>query len=241
MTARNFRKSWAVKLKLPFEKPKPPVKGNNHGLGLPNVARFMHSLPLTSSNLVIVEKLSTSKFAFILGSTLHINPIHLSAKDELNFISLATHFRLVDEVRIHTFHIDIYLTNRKTHVRFQPVRWEVVKLILQFVNRGPWIKKDIKIERAIKITFDEHLKPAVEAWRNRLPYWKLVFGVPRHEIDLISTTHSLPWVHSHIRIFEDGYSSESEQEVDEAHERVSNNVDVNDCPFDPDFFLTLLS
>ena len=38
-------------------------------------------------------------------------------------------------------------------MRIEGVRWELVKLILQFVNRGPWVAKGDKLERAIKITF----------------------------------------------------------------------------------------
>ena len=53
------------------------------------------------------------------------------------------------------------------------------------------------MERAIKITFDEFLKPVVEAWKSGLPYQSIVFA--------------------------EEYSSDSEAEVDFAHEELDNN------------------
>ena len=72
-------------------------------------------------------------------------------------------------MKIHTFHLKFSFTARRTHVRIEGVRWELVKLILQFVNRRPWVAKEGRVERAIKITFDDLLKPAVAAWRSGLP------------------------------------------------------------------------
>ena len=83
-------------------------------------------------------------------------------------------------------------------MRIEGVRWELVKLILQFVNRGPWVVKEGRVERAIKITFDDILKPAVAAWRSGLPYRGLIFDIPKHQIDIISTYRSLQWVHAAV-------------------------------------------
>lgn len=123
-------------------------------------------------------------------------------------------------------------------MRIQSARWEVVKLILQFVNRGPWVVKGSTRERAVKITFDEFLKPAVEAWRSGLPYAQLVFDLPEYQTDPISTYTNLPWVHRGVSAFTEGYSSDSELEVDFAHEEVDSNSEeeydtmmVNGYPF----------
>ena len=120
---------------------------------------------------------------------------------------------MVEKMRIHTFHLNYYLTSRREHVHIQCVCWEVVKLILQFVSRGPWVEKGATRERAIKITFDHFLKPAVEAWRSGLPYASLVFDIPEYKTDPIFTYSNLPWVHRGLSAFAEGYSSDSELEV----------------------------
>ena len=104
-------------------------------------------------------------------------------------------------MRIHTFHLRFFLTSRKGHVRIEGVRWELVKLILRFVNRGPWVVKEGRVERAIQITFDDLLKPVVAAWRNGLPYRGLVYDLPETEIDIISTYRNLDWVHRGVSPF----------------------------------------
>lgn len=242
MAARNFRKSWALKLNLPYVKPKRQVRGNNLGLGLHHIAQFMHSLPPIGSNRVIVEKLSSPKCAFIVGNTLHVRALHLKTKNELKYISLVTHFQLVDEVRIHTYHINHYLTPRKLHTRIQPVRWEVVKFILQFVHRGPWVAKETGRERAIKVTFDDFLKPIIEVWRSGKPFAGLVYDLPKEQAQLISSSSDLPWVPRGVRAYiEDEDSSDAELDVDAIHRRESHNEDIVNDPFDPDFFMSLLS
>ena len=220
-----FRQYWAKKLKIPSLRPKPKrrVKQANWSLGLYTIARFLHGLPPHGPPQCVIEKVSTSKCAFIVGSTLHVRAHYLYTRNELNFISLATHFQLVEEVRIHTFHLRFYLTSRKGHVRIEGVRWELVKLILQFVNRGPWVVKEGRVERAITITFDDLLKPAVEAWRSGLPYRGLIYDIPEYQIDIISTYRNLDWVHRGVSPFAEGYSSDSEDEVDYANDAVDSD------------------
>ena len=94
-------------------------------------------------------------------------------------------------------------------MRIEGVRWELVKLILQFVNRGPWVAKGDKLERAIKITFDDILKAAVASWRSGLPYRGLIFDIPESQIDIISTYRGLQWVHAGVSWFTEGYSTVS--------------------------------
>ena len=190
------------------------------------IARFLRSLPPHGSPKNVIEKVSTSKCAFIISSTLHVRPHYLYTRNELNFIALVTQFQLVEKVRIHTFHLRFFLTARKFHVRIGCVRWELVKLILRFVNRGPWVIKEGRVERAIKITFDDFLKPAVEAWRSGLPYWKIIQGIPETKTDIITTFRNLDWVHKGVSPFADGYSSDSEEEVDYANDVVDNDSDT---------------
>ena len=142
------------------------------------MACFLQGLPPNAPARIVMEKVSQSKCTYIVGNTLHVHAIQLCTRNELNFISLVTHFQLVEKVRVHTFHLNYYLTSQRAHVRIQSICWEVVKLILQFVNRGPWVVKGLTRERAIKITFDDFLKPAtIESWRNGLPYAHLVFDI----------------------------------------------------------------
>ena len=155
-----------------------------------------------------------------------MRPHYLYTRNELNFIALVTQFQLVEKVRIHTFHIRIFLTARKAHFRIGCVRWELVKLILRFVNRGPRVIKEGRVERAIKITFDDFLKPAVEAWRSGLPYWKIIQGIPETKTDIITTFRNLDWVHKGVSPFADGYSSDSKEEVDYANDSVDSDSDT---------------
>ena len=79
------------------------------------------------------------------------------------------------------------------------------------------------MERAIKITFDDLLKRAVAAWRNGLPYKGLIFDIPEYEIDIISTYKNLEWVHALVSAFAEGYSTDSEDEVDYANEELDSD------------------
>ena len=99
----------------------------------------------------------------IIGTTLHVNVIRLQERNELNLILLATSLRVVNEVRIHNFQINFYLTARKQHIRLTKAHWRVVGFFLPYVNQGPWVESEGKRERAVRITFDEFLCLAVQA------------------------------------------------------------------------------
>ena len=79
---------------------------------------------------------------------------------------------------------------------------------------GPWLESEGKRERAIKITFDEFLRPVIEAWRAGLPYAKLIFHLPQSKLEPIIEGKRLPHIHANLRGDERGYSSESNLEVD---------------------------
>ena len=169
---------------------------------------------------------------------MHVNALQLCTRNELNFISLVTHFHFVKEVRIHTFHLNHYLTSRRAHVRLQSVRWELVKLILHFIERGPWVLQESKKEREIRVTFDEFLKPVIEAWRVGQPYAHLVHEISEYETNIISTYSKFGWIHRGVSAFAEGYSLDSEFEVDFVHEALDSNSEeeydimrVNVYPF----------
>ena len=100
---------------------------------------------------------------YIIGTTLHVHLLNLRKRDELNLISLTTHFRLVNEVRIHCFEICCYYSARREHIRITPSRWEVVEFVLPYINRGPWVECEGKRERAVQVTFDNYLKLVIKA------------------------------------------------------------------------------
>ena len=177
-------------------KPKCRVNPINWVLpGLYSVARFLCDQSPEGPPCNVIEKLPESNAVYIIGTTLHVHPIRLRLKDELNLILLATQFRIVDEVRVQNFHLNFFLTARRAHVRIVQTYWRTVHFVLPYIKRGPWVLRDGKIERTVRITFDEFLKPAIEAWKAGLPYHRLVFDLPDYEIDLISTWINLSRVH----------------------------------------------
>ena len=222
---QEYRQQWAGKLRPttppPFKpprvnvKPKRRVKRVNWVLpGLYSIAQFLRGVSPEGPPCIVIEKVSETKAVYVIGTTLHVHTLHLRKRDELNFILLATHLRLVDEVRIHNFHINHYLTSRRAHVRITQSYWRTVEFILPYINRGPWVEREGVKERAVRITFDDFLRPAVEAWKAGKPYAQLICDIPEYETDLISTYTNLPHVHLGLSVFVRGYSSESDYEVD---------------------------
>ena len=93
---------------------------------------------------------------------------------------------------MHNFHIYRYLWDSRVHVRIVQTRWEGVGRILPYIYRGPWVERKGKKERAIRVTFDELLRPAVTAWNKGEPYAQLVCSLPNSEANLITTTVIVP-------------------------------------------------
>ena len=85
------------------------------------------------------------------------------------------------------------------------------------------MERDGKRKRAIKITFDDFLRPTVEARRARKPYAPLIYDLPECKADLISTYHNLLDVHLGLSVFTRGYSLESDFEVDIEHSNEDDN------------------
>ena len=99
---------------------------------------------------------------------------------------------------------------------------------MPYINRGPWVEKEGKRERAIKITFDDFLQPAVGAWRAGKPFANLLLDIPEYDIELISEYTILPNVHRGIGALVVGYSSESNMEVEIVHDNLHNSTGDDD-------------
>ena len=196
-------------------KPRCRVRRISWGLSnLYSIAKFLQNWSIDGPPSIVLEKTSETQAVYILGTTLHVHVLKLRKKEEVNLILLATQLQLVDEVRIHSFHLHYYLTPRRTHVRITPSHWETVRFVLPYINRGPLVERNGKKERAVRITFDEFLRPAINARKAGKPYEQLIHDIPEYETDLISTYHKLPYFHCGPGTFASSYSSESEQEVD---------------------------
>ena len=145
-------------------KPRRRVKRVNWCLpSLYSVAHFLRSASLEEFPYTILGKISEARAVRIIGTTLHVNVIRLQEKNELNLILLATSLHIVDKVRIHNFQINFYLTTHRQHICLTKAHWRAVGCVLPYVNQGPWVESEGKRERAVKITFDEFLRPTVEA------------------------------------------------------------------------------
>ena len=240
LSGQEYRGLWSQKLLQPKALPpfKPPrvsvkpkrrVKPVNWVLpGLYSIAQFLRGQSPEGPPCDVIERLPETNAVYIIGTTLHVHPIRLRFKDELNLILLATQFRVINEVRIHNIHLNFFITARRAHVRINQTYWRTVEWVLLYVVRGPWVEKDSKKERAVRVTFDEVLKPAVTAWKVGLPYEHLVFDIPEYEIDLISTWTNLPSVHLHISPFVVGWSSDSDQEVDVVNDTLDKSEEEGD-------------
>ena len=162
----------------------------------------------------IVRKVSETQAVKIEGTILHVNLIRLRERNELNLILLATGLQVVSEVRIHNFQVTYFLTARRLHVRITQAHWRAFGFVLPYIILGPWVESEGKRKRAIKITFDEFLRPTIEAWRAGIPYAGIVFRLPESKLEPIVEGIRLPHIHANLRGDEQGYSLESDREVD---------------------------
>ena len=99
----------------------------------------------------------------IEGTIVHVNLVRFLERKELNLILLARSLQVVSEVRIHNFQVTYFLTTRRLHVRITQAHWRAFGFVLPYIILGPWVESEGKRKRAIKITFDEFLRPAIEA------------------------------------------------------------------------------
>ena len=140
----------------------------------------------------------------VLNTILHVHTPLLKKRDELNAILLATHFGLVDEVRIHYFHLYCYIKAERVHVRITQSYWDSVKILLPYISGKP----------RVKITFDKFLCPVIAAWKNHKPYAQIVYDILKSLTNIITTCIHIPKKHPSLWAFTRGYYSDSDCEVD---------------------------
>ena len=89
----------------------------------------------------------------------------------------ATHFGLVDKVRIHNFHLYCYIKVERVHARITQSSWDLVKILLPYISGKP----------RVKIAFDKFLCPAIAAWKNHKPYTQIVCDIWKSLTNIITT------------------------------------------------------
>ena len=83
----------------------------------------------------IVERvLELDGSVHVIDQVLFVDALRLCNTNDLNFILLATHLGLVNEVHIHTFHVDHYFTAPGVYYRLRATSWELVRLILSHIS-----------------------------------------------------------------------------------------------------------
>lgn len=153
---------------------------------------------------------------YIKGTTLHIHTLYYTWPDELDLVQLAAHLcLLVKEVRFHTFHLSHHRTATRTYVFITTAPWEKVKGILPLLDLD-WNEEG---ERIIKVTFDDFLRPVIEAQKAKKPFDRLIKSLPADEVNRISSYYEYPKECLGNNLFVYGYATESNHEVDV--ERVS--------------------
>lgn len=140
--------------------------------------------------------------------------LYVRSRDELNQILLATHLRLVKEVRLHTCQLSEYYTARKQHLRVTQSPWRSVAFLLPYICKGNWVESNGIREREVKITFDEFLRPVACTWRLGLSIKGWCSRIPEEKIRPVSRAYDLGHIHRGVSAFTEGYSSDSSLEVD---------------------------
>ena len=205
-TAREYRQQWAEKLSSSIRARSGATSSTQGDFGLDDVANLLLSLPEADLVKIVIRRLAKTRAVYVDGTTLHIHTLRLCKKDEVNSILLATHFGVVDEIRIHNFHLYRYLFRGHIHVRIAQSHWGAVQTVLSYVS---WRFGEEEL-KPIKITFDEFLRPAVTAWKNREPHAHIVCDLPESVTKSITTTVPIPFRYPYLSCFTRGYSSDED-------------------------------
>ena len=99
---------------------------------------------------------------------------------------------------------------RRKHCRIYPFTWVLAQLLLQHIAKIPLAREGAHSYRKLKITFDDFLKPAIDAWRVLHPFQHLIEDIP--EINLISKWSYIWWINLDPKVSDDDYISTSEEE-----------------------------
>ena len=163
---------------------------------------------------VVERVLEPDGSVYVIDQVLFVDALRLCNTNDLNFILLATHLGLVNEIRIHTFHVDNYFIDPGVYYHLCATNWEIVRLILSHYGQQSLEEGG---KQTIKVTFDDFLKAAVEAKKANLPYGSILAGIPKYELDIISSYNNPCWMHYGVEEIDEGYSLESELEIDIVH------------------------
>ena len=207
-SAREYRQLWVEKLSTEAKRRGEAGCSSPNPPDLDSIASFLNALPTEGLPRVVIQRFTQTKAVYIDKNILHVHTLHLRKKDELNLVLLATHFGVVDEVRIHNFHLYRYTWVKRVHVRIVQSRWKRVERILPYICQGPWVERKGRRERAIKITFDKFLRPAVAAWNEGRPHAQLVCDLPQSEAGPITNTATIPFRHPNLCVFRKSYFSD---------------------------------
>ena len=183
-------------------------------LRLRSAARFLRREAPEGVARTVVTRAADTPWVYIAGDTLHVHTPYYLWPSDLSIIRLVTHLRLVGEVRIHTFHLSHYHTARTVFVNITASPWVAVKSVLDHISRGPRVLRGRRVERAVRVTFDDFLYPVIEAWRAKRPYVRLIQRLPKLESARISTVYHLPNVSIGLNLLARGFATDSDREVD---------------------------
>jgi len=125
-TAREYHQLWAEKLQASTRPRSELTGGDQSDSVLGAAANLLLSLPGEDLLKIVIRKFAETRAVYIVGTVLHVHTLCLRKKDEVNSILLATHFGIVNEVRVHNFHLYHYLINGSIHVRIAQSYWGAV-------------------------------------------------------------------------------------------------------------------
>ena len=132
-TAREYRQQWAKKLSSVRARSE-ATSSTQGDFGLDDVANLLLSLPEADLAKIVIRKFAQTRAVYVDGTTLHIHTLRLCKKDEVNSILLATHFGVVNEIRIHNFHLYCYLFRGNVHVSIAQSHWGAMQTVLSYVS-----------------------------------------------------------------------------------------------------------
>lgn len=210
LTNKEDRNGWTKK---PRKEREGASCSNPSRPNLESIANFLDALPIEGPPRVVIQKCAQTKAVCIDKKTLHVHTLRLCYKDELNLILLAPHFGVVDEVKIHNFHLYRCTLVKRVHVCIVQTRWNGVERILPYICQGPWVERKGKRERSVKITFDKFLRPSAAAWNEGRPHAQLVCDLPKNETSCITTTPIIPFRHPILCVFTTGYFADSDSKA----------------------------
>ena len=101
-------------------------------------ASLLLNLPEEDLVKIVIKRLAETRAVYVVGTTLHIHTLRLCKRDEVNSILLATHFGVLNEVRVHNFYLYRYLIRGNIHVRIAQSHWGAVRTVLSYISKRLW-------------------------------------------------------------------------------------------------------